>query len=295
MIKKISALFQLLRVHHWLKNGLVLLPLFFSGKLFCPQGILSGICGFLIFSLLSSAVYLFNDIQDLEKDRNHPEKRNRPLPAGIFPVSTAYVLFFSLTLLVIAADLAVSGKFITVLLLLIYSGINIGYSKGLKNIPVIDFSILAFGFVLRVLYGGALFNVRISPWLFLCVLSTALFMGIGKRRNELRTMGKNGGTRIVLKLYSDGFLDKNMYLAAALSLVFYSLWSVSPDLGDNRMVYTVPPILLLFFRYSFLVESENSSGDPANIFFSDRILQLLSAGFAMLMLFLFSTGKEFVK
>ena len=286
---------MLLRAHHWIKNALVVLPLFFSGKLFSRDGLFFAVCGFFLFSLLASAVYLFNDIQDIEKDRNHPEKRKRPLPAGVFEIRTAWGLFFCLTGVVVAGNLAISRSFLPILVLLIYFVLNIAYSKGLKNVPVIDFSILASGFVLRILYGGALCDIRISHWLFLCVLSAALFMGIGKRRNELRSVGAGGATREVLKLYSNSFLDKNMYLAATLAIVFYSLWSVSPAFPDNRMVCTVPLALLLFFRYSYQIESENSSGDPVNVFFGDRVLQLLFGLFAVSLVLLFLTGARFVK
>ena len=284
---KCFALLKLLRVHHWIKNGLVVLPLFFSGKLFSREGIFYGVCGFLLFSFLASAIYLFNDIQDLEKDRNHPEKRTRPLPAGIFSVRTAWILFFCLAVLAIAGDLVLSGNPRTFLILLTYLVINLVYSKGLKNVPVIDFSILAAGFVLRILYGGALSDIPISHWLFLCVLSAALFMAIGKRRNELRLSGNDGTTREVLKFYTNDFLDKNMYLAAVLTIVFYSLWTVSPVFPDIRMVYTVPLALLLFFRYSYLVELKNSSGDPVNVFFSDRLLQIVFFVFALTLLLIF--------
>lgn len=292
---KFIALLKLLRLPHWIKNGLVLFPLFFSGKLFKGEGIFTAVCGFLIFSLLSSSIYLFNDLQDVEKDRNHPEKRNRPLAAGIIGIRTAWGIFTGLTVLAIIAELAVTENLTALLILLIYWGLNLAYSKGLKNLPVIDFSILASGFILRILYGGVLCDIPISCWLFLCVLSVALFMAIGKRRNELRAIGNDGSTRTVLKLYSKDFLDKNMYLAAALAIVFYSLWTVSPALADSRMVYTVPLALLVFFRYSFLVESEDSSGDPVNVLFGDRMLQLLSFIFGLTLLFLFYTGKDFVK
>ena len=283
--------FLLLRAHHWIKNVLVLFPLFFSGKLFIWKTFESGVYAFLIFSLLTSSIYLFNDIQDIENDRRHPEKRKRPLPAGIFKVSTAWMLFFSLTVISLGMDLLLSEDRISILILLFYWGSNIAYSKVLKKIPVIDFSILAAGFVLRVLYGGAMCNIRISHWLFLCVMAAALFMGIGKRRNELRSAERQNVTRDVLKHYTNDFLDKNMYLSAALAIVFYALWSVSPDLADSRMVFTVPLILLLFFRYSFLVESEKSSGDPVNTFLGDKVLCILSLVFASALFWLFYSGK----
>lgn len=293
IVAKFIMLLKLLRVRHWIKNGLVLLPLFFSGNFLTVSGFQQGVYAFLAFSLLASSIYILNDIRDLESDRRHPVKCLRPLPAGIFTVRFAGILSVLLALAAFCIDVMMSFRWLSLLVLLSYWILNISYSLGCKNIPILDIGILAFGFVLRVLYGGVFCRIVISDWLFFCVLTGSLFMAIGKRRNELRQMGAGGGTRAVLKFYPENFLDKNMYLSAALMIVFYSLWSVSPMVAGTSISMTVPFVLLLFLRYSYVIESQQSDGDPVNVIFKDLILMLIAA-VLMVLLFALLYGRRFI-
>ena len=161
-----------------------------------------------------------------------------------------------------------------------YFLLNLGYSFGWKNIPILDIAILVSGFLLRMLLGTAVTGIAISGWLYLTVTSISFYLGLGKRRGELRTA--SGGTRKVLEYYSDSFLTQNMQMCLTLAVVFYSLWSM--DRGENLM-WTVPLVLCICLRYSMTVEG-NSDGDPVEVIYQDKVLLLLGAVFAAVTLVL---------
>ena len=264
---------KLIRVKHWIKNFLIFLPLIFSRNINVTNILLS-ILGFISFSFASSIIYIINDIKDKEKDKNHPTKKNRPIAAGTISIPNALItamLLLIITVLILTY-LSTFNKFISIYIIT-YILINIMYSFGLKNIPLLDVFILALGFLIRVLYGGALINVEVSNWLFLTVLSISFYLGLGKRRNELMAQEKIGNnTRSVLKYYNKEFLDKNMYMCLSMTIIFYSLWC--QDLSSDYMMWTIPIVLLICMKYSLNIES-NSSGDPVEVLLKDKIVILL--------------------
>jgi 4-hydroxybenzoate polyprenyltransferase len=265
---------KLMRVKHYLKNVLVALPVIFAGVALHPTNILKTLIAFITFSLTSSIIYIINDIRDVEKDRKHPVKKKRPIASGEVSIKAAVILAILLFVATIAI-LYFSGLLFNygVLVLLVYFVLNLGYSFGLKDIPLVDITILASGFVLRALYGGLLLNIDLSNWLFLTVLSGSFYMALGKRRNELiKLEGKE--TRKVLKYYTKEFLDKNMYMFLSLSIVFYSLWST---LGvDNRFFkFSSILVILILMKYSLNVE-QDSLGDPIEVILGDKILIILA-------------------
>lgn len=277
--KTIMIYLKLMRVKHYVKNFLVFMPLFFSKNIFHTHKFISASLGFVCFCLVSSAVYILNDLKDIEKDRNHPKKRNRPIASGRVSRGRAIaVLSACLTAAVMISFFFL--KKISMLVLLLYFVLNVAYSFGLKNIPIIDVVILASGFVIRVVYGGGLTNIRISGWLYLVMVSGSLFMGLGKRRNELK---HQSCTREVLKFYNESFLDKNMYVAVALVIVFYALWtmeSVSP-----AMIWTVPFFMIILIKYSYDIEGD-SDGDPIEVLLHDRFLIILTVLYAVVIFLL---------
>ena len=213
---------NLLRIKHYIKNLLIFVPLFFGDMIFNKPKMRMGILGLICFCLISSAVYILNDLKDLNKDKLHPTKRNRPLASGQIKPTTAIIIM----LLCIMMSCIVSiylRNWMAFLLLILYFCLNVIYSMGLKNIPIVDIVILASGFVIRIFYGGIITNITISKWLYLVITVGSLYMGLGKRRNELKKQTK---TRDVLKYYNVNFLDKDMYVCVALSIVFYSLWTL---------------------------------------------------------------------
>lgn len=232
--------------------------------------------GFILFSLTSSVIYIINDIQDVEKDRNHPEKSKRPIASGAVGVAEAYILAVFLVICILSITLLAKMNLGSSLVLLFYLILNIIYSKGLKNVPMVDIVILVTCFVLRVVYGAAIIGVTVSNWLYLTIISFSFYLSLGKRRNEMKKSSESGkNVREVLKYYNSSFLDKNMYLCLALTIAFYSLWCVDPanteKFGTNYLVFTVPLVMIICMKYSLNVEGD-SYGDPVEVLLSDKIL-----------------------
>jgi 4-hydroxybenzoate polyprenyltransferase len=227
--------------------------------------------------MATSIVYIINDIKDVENDRKHVIKCNRPIASGEVSIQSAWTLVLILLLSLVAiiyflfGELSVAWFYIG-----IYVAVNLAYSFGLKNKPIVDIAILASGFLLRVLYGSALINVKISYWLYLSVIAVSFYLSLGKRRNEI--LGQGNNARPVLKYYNHNFLDKNMYVSLALAIVFYSLWCVDPNTiarySNAHIVWTVPMVMLICMKYSLVIEGA-SIGDPVEVLLCDKILMVL--------------------
>lgn len=261
-------IFRLLRVEHYLKNGLVFLPLFFNKSLLNINELVIVIIGFITFSLLSSTVYIFNDIQDVEKDKLHPKKKFRPIASGKINTKTAYILAFVSFIISLLFGIYCGGIF-SVSYLIVYLALNIAYSLGLKDKPLIDIAILTSGFLIRLMYGAFITRINISVWLYLTVMVGAIYLGFGKRRNELNKSKVLGETREVLKYYNYEFLDKNMTIFMTLTIIFYSLWTVQND--NQLMLWSVPMVIFILLKYSLDIET-NSDGDPVSVLISDKFL-----------------------
>lgn len=274
-MKKLKNILKLMRIKHYLKNGLIFLPLIFNSQLFEKKPLLMTFYGFVSFCLISSAVYVINDIKDVEKDRMHKIKKNRPIASGAISIKEAILLFIVLIIFSLSINIFIIKKFSSILLISLYLILNIMYSLGLKNIPIIDVVILVSGFVIRVIYGASIMSIEISKWLYLTVMSGSFFMGFGKRRNEIIKQGND--SRAVLKYYTKDYLDKFMYACLVLTLMFYSLWSVDTSttakFGEN-MIYTIPLVMIIFMKYCLDIE-ENSYGDPVDVITSDKILMCM--------------------
>lgn len=267
---------KLMRVHHYMKNLLVFAALVCSGQLFVPAKLCAGVLGFFAFCATSSAIYIINDIRDCEKDRRHPTKCRRPIASGAVSVRNASIL--AVMLFVLAALLiAPVFKLSAVLLLLLYIVLNLAYSFGIKNVPIADITVLAAGFVIRVIYGAQLTEIIISNWLYLAVFAMSFYLALGKRRGELIQVA-DGDTRSVLKAYPLDFLNRNMTMCLTLGNVFYALWSmdqVTTAFYHNRLlIFTVPIVLLITLKYSLTIDTA-SDGDPVEVLIHDRALLLL--------------------
>ncbi len=265
---------SLLRVKHYIKNFLIFLPLFFSGQIFDVNKLIRSILGFVAFCMVSSAIYILNDYRDIDKDKNHPKKKHRPLASGDIKPSVALVIM--VICLAIAIAISIYLKNIPAgISLLLYLVLNIAYSLGLKNVPIIDIAILASGFVIRVFYGGFITDVVVSKWLYLVIITGSLYMGLGKRKNELIA---STDTREVLKHYNKNFLDKNMYVCLALTDVFYALWTF--ELPNDKITWTIPLFIIILMRYSLDVEGD-SDGDPVEVILHDKVLIALGLIYAV--------------
>ncbi len=279
---------KLIRAKHYIKNFLIFLPLIFSQNLFDIGLIRDVVLGFLAFCLISSAIYIINDIRDVESDRAHPTKRNRPIASGAISINTSYVVFVLLVVASFALNFASSKTNpFSWIYLSVYFLLNIFYSFGLKNIAIVDIAILASGFLLRVLYGSAITSIDISNWLYLTIIAMSFYLGLGKRRGELKTLGQTEHSRRVLKFYNKEFLDRYMYLCLGLTITFYSLWSVDTitieRAGSESLVWTVPLVILICMKYSLNVEG-NSDGDPVEVVLGDKSLIALVLFYVVLTL-----------
>lgn len=266
-----------MRVKHWLKNGLVFLPLLFSGSLTSLQDDVHGVISFFGFSLMASAVYIMNDIKDKEADAAHPQKSMRPIASGAVGVPMAVVLsaFLAFASLCISAIWAVDAVAATETMLL-YALLNVFYSFKAKDIAVVDVTILSIGFLLRVLYGGFYCGIVVSAWLCLCILALSFFFSLGKRRGELLRHGAD--MRPSLRACTVGFFDKSMYAFMSMGLVFYSLWLSDRLKGmegtSSAIILSISVIVAIIpcLRYSALIESGSSDGDPVEVVLSDKTL-----------------------
>ena len=279
-----KAYIRLMRPKHYLKNGLIFLPLVFGGFLFEQDYLIRSVYSFIAFSLVASAVYIINDIKDKDLDRLHHKKQLRPIASGKISIPAAVV--FALALLGLAAGFQYLASFTltSVGLLLLYIAINILYSFGMKNIPIIDVTILSLGFVIRVLYGGSSVGIEVSKWLYLAILAGSFYLGLGKRRNEIRFNGTE--TRKVNKHYTQEFLDKNMYVCLGLTIVYYSLWAIDPVQEHKLMFWTIPVVIAIVMAYSLAVEGSGSDGDPVNVVLSSKSLLALIALYGLLVTWL---------
>jgi decaprenyl-phosphate phosphoribosyltransferase len=260
------AYLTMLRPTQWLKNLMLFFPPFLAGQILLPGVAIRGIAPFCAFCLVSSAGYILNDLSDRDRDLHHPRKRLRPIPSGLVREFDARL--FSAALLISGLLLTglISSHFL--LLLTAYAVISISYSLMLKNYPVVDLFCISTGFLIRLQVGGELFQVPISPWLFLTVFLLSMFLSTGKRLSETRSLGDLAGEhRSSLALYPPGFLDGTMYMTGAAVLVTYAMYT----LNKQMLIYSVPLCLFGLLRYMFRVCS-GRGGDPTESLLKDRLL-----------------------
>lgn len=271
---------KLIRIKQWIKNFLIFIPII-CGNVLSYNNIIVTILGFFSFSFASSFIYIINDIKDIEKDKLHPRKKKRPLASGKISKKRAIVISILMLLGSLLLNYFTNMQLInsSLYLLIIYILTNILYSFGLKNIAIIDIVILTLGFVLRVYYGSFLIDIEVSNWLFLTVMSGALFLGLGKRKKELI---QNKNVRKSLKDYNQEFLDKFQYTTLSMTLLFYSLWTMEKNI--EYLPYTIPIVVIIFMRYCLDIEKQNE-GDPVTIFYSDIFLLVTCILYAVIMLF----------
>ncbi len=266
--------FKLFRVTQWIKNTFVFVPLLFSLKLFYPDYLVKSFGAFVIFCFLSSIVYIINDIADLESDRLHPIKKNRPLASGKISKTSALSAASVLALLIVFLIQFLSYKFI--IAAASYLFINVLYSYKLKNVVILDVFIIAAGFMIRVLGGAYAISVEISSWLILTTMFVSLFLGVMKRRSELKynLNGEDAGaTRKVLVHYSAVFTDQMATVAAAGVIICYALYTVAQRtvhlFGTENMIYTTPFVVFGIFRYMYLVYLVEKGENTSEIMITD--------------------------
>jgi 4-hydroxybenzoate polyprenyltransferase len=289
----LTALLETMRPRQWAKNIFVFAALVFDKQLFIPGSFLRTLAGFVLFCFVSSSVYIFNDLADIEADRGHPRKKKRPIPSGRLPPGTAWAAGTLLLLISVAAGYVLAPPFM--LVLVAYFLINLAYSKWLKHVLILDVLILAAGFVLRVVAGVTLIQVeRFSPWLYVVMTLLSLYLGFGKRRAELALLAHGAGShRRVLEGYTIPLLDQYIMIVTGMTIVSYSLYTFSaPNVPSNHsMMLTIPFVVYAIFRYLYLIEVQHSGEAPEDILLSDRPFQIAMVLWALAVLAVFYLSK----
>lgn len=284
----LRALLTSMRPKQWLKNTLIFTALVFDEKLLDTQAFLITLFGFILFCLISSSVYLLNDMTDIEADRQHPQKRDRPIASGDLPLPVARWTVIVLLLTSFPLAYFLSPGFCIILLL--YFVLNLSYSRWLKHIVIVDVFVLASFYVLRVVSGLTLIEVaRFSPWLYVVTTLLALYIGLGKRRAEMTLLSGDAHThRRVLGGYTVPLLDQYITIVSATTVVAYSLYTFSaPNLPDNyAMMLTIPFAIYGILRYLYLVQTNQGGGAPEEELFTDRPLQITIVLWGLAVLFI---------
>lgn len=272
MNKAVWNWFEALKINHWIKNFFVLAPFLASQKFGVNEFLLRALEGVVVFSVMSSAVYLFNDCVDVKSDLEHPRKKLRPIASGQISIALALVTSILLATASVVLAALLDLRFLTVLIL--YAVNNILYSFFLKHKTVIDVMSIAFGFVLRAYAGGFLIGIEITKWLVACVFAVSLFFGFGKRRSEYEDMQADSfKVRSVHISYSIPKLDLLLGISAGITIVTYMLYSLAPETkavhGTDNIIFTTPLVVYCVYRY-VLKAQERKRGGPVEIILKDK-------------------------
>ena len=270
----VRDIFISMRPQQWIKNLFVFAALIFARQFSQPHQLLLTIEAFIIFCLLSGAVYLFNDLADAENDRQHLNKKNRPIASGRLPVPAAFTAALLVSLTALAAAFIIRPSFGGVALLYLVS--MIAYSLFLKHVVIVDVLLIAFGFILRVLAGGIIIQVPISEWLYLCTFLLSLFLALSKRRHEVVLLaGKAGLHRKILTEYSSPLLDQMIAVVTSSTLMAYALYTLTPrtrtEVG-TKLYLSIPFVVYGIFRYLYLVHRKAEGGQPGKTLLTDPAL-----------------------
>ena len=271
----LRALVETLRPQQWVKNGFIFAALIFSQSLTrwdrCRQVLLAA----LVFCMVSSATYVLNDILDAPEDRHHPAKKLRPIASGRLSATTAGIAGAILGVVGLVAAWRLNTAFFGIVVA--YLALNVLYSTFLKRVALLDVFIVAAGFLFRVIAGGLVIHVAISPWLIVCTTLLALFIALSKRRHELVLLGRRASDhRANLADYSPYFLDQLISIVTSSTVVTYALYTLSPDVKNKfpgkRLEMTIPFVLFGIFRYLHLIHHREQGGNPTRSLFTDPVL-----------------------
>ena len=273
LFDRVVVLFQATRPYQWVKNGFVLIPLIFAKKLFDFPSLANSLQAAAIFCLVSGAVYLINDIRDVEADRRHPLKRKRPLTAGLISIRRSQVwaaVFLSSSL----AWAAFLGREFMILIVG-YLAVQILYNLRLKDVLFLDIFCISAGFLLRVAAGAAAIDVKVSSWLIVCTILLSLFLAVAKRKHEVLVLGERdaGNHRKVLSSYTPNLMDLMTAVACGALLLSYLLYCISGETVEkfqtDRMIFTFPFAGYGIFRFLYLIYKKNPGASPEKLFVSD--------------------------
>ncbi len=272
MISGMKYLIVSMRPKQWVKNVFVFAGLIFSHNLFDLYLLARVTLGFSLFCLAAGSIYIFNDIKDLEKDKEHPDKFKRPLAAGDLKVNKAYAGSVVLGTIALLGAILLDPTFF--LILAGYLLMNVAYTIKIKEIVILDVMCIAFGFAFRVFAGTVLASVRPSDWLIICTISISIFLGFSKRRHEMTLVGPNANShRSVLADYSINFLDQMISVATACSLMSYALYAIADEtvarFGTRNLIFTIPFVIYGIYRYLYLIHRKQMGGNPTSALLTD--------------------------
>lgn len=285
-------LIRLIRPKQWIKNLIVLLPVFFGGALLHPSAIYAGLITALSFSFAASSIYCLNDIIDIEDDKHHPIKCNRPLASGAISIPQGYTLMLLMLILSMASTfLLYDYQLETAGVIAFYWLLNIGYCLKLKQYAIIDVCIVAFGFVLRVLAGGISTSIHLSKWIVLMTFLLMLFLSFAKRRDDVVRMNETGhAPRQNTIRYNLTFINQAITITSSVTLVCYIMYTVSPETIQNfhtdYLYLTSVFVLVGLLRYIQIAVVDKKSGDPTKVILRDRFTQLIVLAFGLAFLFI---------
>ncbi|MGV0947849.1 UbiA prenyltransferase family protein [Empedobacter falsenii] len=286
---------KLIRVNQWVKNLFVFLPIFFSGNLLNVDLFIESFYGFLIFSFVASSIYIINDYVDIEKDKKHPEKKNRPLASGKISKQNALILFFFLVIITASLIFFFGNKQVAILVG-IYFCMNLAYSFKLKHIAILDVMIIAFGFLLRVFVGGYMTSLIVTDWTILLVFDLALILALGKRRGELINAELEGITRKSLDGYNINFLNSALAITCTVAVICYMMFILSLETQSkfhHYIIYTFVFVFAAVLRYLQQTFVYAKTESPTKLIFKDHFLQILIVmwGICYVLLIYFNNGK----
>jgi decaprenyl-phosphate phosphoribosyltransferase len=285
--KMLAGVVRTARPKQWVKNVLVLAAPFTGGVIAQPHVLFSALIAFVVFCLAASAIYLINDAKDVDADRAHPTKRNRPIAAGIVPVSLAYAV--AVVLLLAALGIALAHNWQLAVVIAVYEAVQLGYCYGLKHQPVIDLCIVASGFLLRSMAGGVAANIPLSQWFLLATAFGSLFMVAGKRYAEIQLFEQTGAEiRASLRRYSASYLRFVWATAVAVLIMTYALWAFELHTDSNSPwpLISIVPFVVALLRYAVDVDG-GKAGAPDEIVLRDRVLQCLGAAWVLFLVLAF--------
>lgn len=284
-MNKLLSYIKLMRIHQWIKNIFIFSPLFFAFRLTDMSLYISCIWAFIGFSFIASSIYIINDWCDIESDKQHPKKKFRPLASGAVSKKEAFFLILFLLGVGFTLYTVILDNIYATILLASYFILNIGYSLKLKHIPILDISIVAIGFVIRVFVGGLVTDTPLSQWIIIMTFLLALLLALGKRRDDVLIFEKTGNkARRNLDGYNLAFINAAIVIVTAVVTVSYIMYTLSPETmlrNSNKLYLTSFFVILGLLRYLQITFVEEKSGDPTKIFLKDIFLHSVLIGWAV--------------
>ncbi len=285
-------LIRLIRPHQWVKNLVVLLPVFFGGALLHIESVYAGLVTALCYSFAASSIYCLNDIVDVEDDRQHPVKCHRPMASGAISITQGYTLMFLMFVLsMLSTFLLRQSQLETASVILFYWLLNIAYCLKLKQYAIIDVCVVSFGFVLRILAGGYATSIHLSKWIVLMTFLLMLFLSFAKRRDDVVRMNETGhAPRQNTIRYNLTFINQAITITSSVTLVCYIMYTVSPETIQNfhtdYLYLTSVFVLVGLLRYIQIAVVDKRSGDPTKVMLHDRFMQFVVLAFGLAFLFI---------